>query len=99
MAHDAMGPTTALITLPNARSRFSPRELTGTFVTLFGIADPELLDHEGKSFRDRETQRTLDPYGHSLSLFTDSPDDPGISNAWDSSDSYGASGGGSSRGA
>ena len=29
----------------------------------------------------------------------DSPDDPGISNAWDSSDSYGASGGGPSRGA
>ena len=40
MAHDAMGPTTALITLPNARSRFSPRELRGTFVTLFGTADP-----------------------------------------------------------
>ena len=29
----------------------------------------------------------------------DSPDDPGISNAWDSSDSCGASGGGPSRGA
>ena len=29
----------------------------------------------------------------------DSPDDPGISNAWDSSDSRGASGGGPSRGA
>ena len=33
------------------------------------------------------------------SRMDDSPDDPGISNAWDSSDSYGASGGGSSRGA
>ena len=70
MAHDAMGPTTGLITLPNARTRLSPRELTGTFVTLFGTADPELLDHEGKSFRDRVTQRTLDVFGHSLSLYT-----------------------------
>lgn len=33
------------------------------------------------------------------SRMDDSPDDPGISNAWDSSDSCGASGGGPSRGA
>ena len=33
------------------------------------------------------------------SRMDDSPDDPGISNAWDSSDSRGASGGGPSRGA
>ena len=33
------------------------------------------------------------------SRMDDSPDDPGISNAWDSSDARGASGGGPSRGA
>ena len=33
------------------------------------------------------------------SRMDDSPDDPGISNAWDSSDSCGASGGGPNRGA
>ena len=37
--------------------------------------------------------------GTACSRMDDSPDDPGISNAWDSSDARGASGGGPSRGA
>ena len=48
----------------------TPRELVGDFVSLFGTADPELLDHEGKSFMDRGVRRVVDVHGHSLSLYT-----------------------------
>ena len=42
----------------------------GDFVSLFGTADPELLEHEGKSFMDRGVRRVVDVHGHSLSLYT-----------------------------
>ena len=61
---------TVLITLPNKLNCRSPRELVGDFVSLFGTADPELLDHEGKSFMDRGVRRVVDVHGHSLSLYT-----------------------------
>ena len=70
LAYKARGPTTALITLPNKLNCRSPRELVGDFVSLFGTADPELLDHEGKSFMDRGVRRGVDVHGHSLSLYT-----------------------------
>ena len=70
MAYKARGSTTALITLPNKLNCRSPRELVGDFVSLFGTADPELLDHEGKSFMDRGARRVVDVHGHSLSLYT-----------------------------
>ena len=70
VAYKARGSTTALITLPNKLNCRSPRELVGDFVSLFGTADPELLDHEGKSFMDRGVRRVVDVHGHSLSLYT-----------------------------
>ena len=70
LAFRAGGPTLALVSLPNSQNRRSPRELVGDIVTLYGTADPELLAHEGKPFMDRGIRRTVDVYGHSLSLYT-----------------------------
>ena len=70
LAFKAMGRTTALITLPNAKNCRSPRELVGDFVTLFGTADPELLEHEGKAFTAGGRRYTVDVHGHSLSVYS-----------------------------
>ena len=64
-----MGRTTALITLPNAQSCWSTRELVGDFVTLFGTADPEILEHEGKAFTAGGRHYTVDVHGHSPSVY------------------------------
>ena len=70
LAFKAMGRTTALITLPNAKNCRSPQELVGDFVTLFGTADPELLEHEGKAFTAGGRRYTVDVHGHSLSVYS-----------------------------
>ena len=70
LAYRAGGSMTGLITLPHVRSRFSPREITSVLATLYGTADPELLEHEGKLLTDHGTQRTVDVHGHNLSLYT-----------------------------
>ena len=64
-----MGRTTALITLPNAKNFRSPRELVQDFVKLFGTADPELLEHEGKAFTAGGNHYNVDVHGHSLSVY------------------------------
>ena len=76
MAFKAGGQTTALITLPNALNCRSTRELvgdSGDFLTLFGTADPELLAHEGKTFMDRGTCRTVDVYQRHPATASDVP--------------------------
>ena len=73
MAFKAGGQTTALITLPNALNCRSTRELVGDFLTLFGTADQGLLAHEGKTFMDRGTCRTVDVYQRRPATASDVP--------------------------
>ena len=68
-AFKANAASTALIALPSKPLSFSPRELTSLVATLFGTADPELLQHDGLVYQDRQYERHLDVYGHSLSCF------------------------------
>ena len=60
----------SLMALPNAKNCRSPRELVGDFVALFGTANPELLEHEGKAFTAGGRRYTVDVHGHSLSVYS-----------------------------